>query len=293
VKDYWGRVDPKSVRGRAVSIVVDGVERARRGFCYCENLGVLWPGRFYRFVVEGRGGEEIFVYVRARGAVYVRIFDLNNYCCWYVGMSYSSVAEGYGCVRACFPSDDYYVVVVQNTGRSNVFVEAVSVSRVGRVFIEPNDSAWKIWVIHKWVADNIRYVSDPYRGEYVQHPIETLRLRAGDCEDFAVLLTSLYRAVGLRAVLIDVDTDGDGVGDHMASLVHFPGSIDEFLEKEEYFFKVFGVRHRAHAYYYSGILGEARGVWLIADPLFSRHKYTVSDVLEDYKVMKFLEEPSV
>ena len=56
------------------------------------------------------------------------------------------------------------------------------------------------WIeIRDWVADEIEYVSDttPHGvSEYWQLPRETLSLGTGDCEDFSILLCSLYRAIG-------------------------------------------------------------------------------------------------
>jgi len=70
-------------------------------------------------------------------------------------------------------------------------------------------------VIRNWVADNIDYVSDEKRwgGDYWQTPRETLQLRTGDCEDFAVLLCSLLRAYGIDAervyVAIGIDDENN------------------------------------------------------------------------------------
>ena len=56
------------------------------------------------------------------------------------------------------------------------------------------------WIgLRNWVGDNIQYrYDDEIYGirEYWQFGKETLDLRTGDCEDFAILLCSLYRAAG-------------------------------------------------------------------------------------------------
>lgn len=49
-----------------------------------------------------------------------------------------------------------------------------------------------------FVRDNINYVSDPYRFEYGEMPIDVLNTKGGDCDGFAVLLASLEKAVGFR-----------------------------------------------------------------------------------------------
>lgn len=56
------------------------------------------------------------------------------------------------------------------------------------------------WIeIRDWVANNIEYRYDSVShgaSEYWQLPRETLSLETGDCEDFSILLTTLYRAIG-------------------------------------------------------------------------------------------------
>lgn len=47
----------------------------------------------------------------------------------------------------------------------------------------------------KYVQERIAYVNEP--GEQIQDPLLTLRLRAGDCDDMAILLAALYEAVRL------------------------------------------------------------------------------------------------
>ncbi len=56
------------------------------------------------------------------------------------------------------------------------------------------------WIeIRDWVANEIEYVTDTTAhgvSEYWQSYRETLSLKTGDCEDFSILLCSLYRAIG-------------------------------------------------------------------------------------------------
>jgi len=92
---------------------------------------------------------------------------------------------------------------------------------VARFYITPNNPEikqiannikdWPKWLaLVNWVADNIDYPDEDADGdgkpnydfikhgrwEYWQLPTETLSLRTGDCEDFAILLCSLLRASG-------------------------------------------------------------------------------------------------
>lgn len=102
-------------------------------------------------------------------------------------------------------------------------------SKVARLYITPNDpviqqTLKKIvknplipdWIeIRDWVANNIEYRYDNVvygTSEYWQLPRETLSLKTGDCEDFSILLTTLYRAIGWdkREVHVVVgEKDGD------------------------------------------------------------------------------------
>ena len=71
--------------------------------------------------------------------------------------------------------------------------------------------------IRDWVAANIEYKTDEEQwsvNEYWQSPEETLSLRTGDCEDFAILLCTLLRAYGIgeEQIYVAVGIDDDGYG---------------------------------------------------------------------------------
>ena len=61
------------------------------------------------------------------------------------------------------------------------------------------------WLFESMTTYGINYVNDvPSIGDYVQFPIETLKRRNGDCEDLAVLYSSLLEAIGMKSVLIRI-----------------------------------------------------------------------------------------
>jgi len=70
-----------------------------------------------------------------------------------------------------------------------------------------------------FVQNCIRYVYDPLWFEYPRYPVETLVDGVGDCEDTAILYTSLVRTLGHGALMVVVDTDGNGQIDHMVAWV--------------------------------------------------------------------------
>ena len=101
---------------------------------------------------------------------------------------------------------------------------------VASLYITPNDIAvrntlneilteysllpFKWIAIRDWVSNNIEYSYESR--EYWQLPRETLLSRTGDCEDYAILLVSLYRAVGYDADRVFVvggkNENGEGHG---------------------------------------------------------------------------------
>lgn len=80
--------------------------------------------------------------------------------------------------------------------------------------------------IFEYVRDEIQYVYDPMGLEEIQSPETTLKLRAGDCEDQAILLSSLLSAIGFETALIFADTANDGIPDHVYSAVYIPTAPD-------------------------------------------------------------------
>jgi hypothetical protein len=75
--------------------------------------------------------------------------------------------------------------------------------------------------IRDWVASNIAYKSDEerWRKDCWQTPEETLSYRTGDCEDFSILLCSLFRAYGIDAERVYVALGVDGEEDGHAFLI--------------------------------------------------------------------------
>lgn len=68
----------------------------------------------------------------------------------------------------------------------------------------PNAPATKVFGIFNDVSNTVNYVSDPMKDEYVAGPMETWESRGGDCDDFSILLASMYEAVGLDASIVEV-----------------------------------------------------------------------------------------
>jgi hypothetical protein len=138
--------------------------------------------------------------------------------------------------------------------------------------IEANAAIWKIWKINQWVANNISYVSDPRGHNYYAFAHETLQVRGGDCDDFAILLASMYEAVGLDAAIATIDTDDDLILDHMTCLVYYQGDGEAFIEEETAILQSVGLPPQVRVIYFdpvgSKILPQkyTTGIWIVADP---------------------------
>ena len=59
------------------------------------------------------------------------------------------------------------------------------------------------WLFESMRAYGIRYVNDAHSsGDYLQFPYETLKNKAGDCDDLAILYASLLESIGLESFLM-------------------------------------------------------------------------------------------
>ena len=74
-----------------------------------------------------------------------------------------------------------------------------------------------------FVTDNVRYVLDPPDTELVRTPTRALRDRAGDCDDFSVLIASILGALKIHVRFAVARTAGHEFFNHV-----FPeASIDD------------------------------------------------------------------
>jgi hypothetical protein len=62
--------------------------------------------------------------------------------------------------------------------------------------------------LYAWVKQHIRFTKDPVNKEKLYPPSELLKIRAGDCDDISMLLSTLLMAVGYPARLMTVATPG-------------------------------------------------------------------------------------
>lgn len=76
--------------------------------------------------------------------------------------------------------------------------------------------------VFNWVRKYIRYVHDIRGIDTFQHPIRTIEFGGGDCDDYTILLASLYLSLGYPVKLKVVNTIKNNDYDHIYLLVGIP-----------------------------------------------------------------------
>lgn len=73
--------------------------------------------------------------------------------------------------------------------------------------VKAKDYLGEINALFEWVQRKVRYTKDPYRVEVLHSARRMLELRAGDCDDMAILLGAMLEATGhpVRLVLVGPD----------------------------------------------------------------------------------------
>ncbi|WP_322575351.1 transglutaminase-like domain-containing protein [Fodinibius sp.] len=81
--------------------------------------------------------------------------------------------------------------------------------------------------IYKWITSNINYVRDPWNIERIQSPDVTLRQKAGDCDDHAILSAALLQTLGIQTGFRIVSRTGRTY-DHIYTVFRSPGGWKSF-----------------------------------------------------------------
>jgi Transglutaminase-like superfamily len=73
--------------------------------------------------------------------------------------------------------------------------------------VKPKDYLGEIKALFEWVQQNVRYTKDTFRIEVLHSAKRMLKLRAGDCDDMAILLGAMLEAIGhpVRLVITGAD----------------------------------------------------------------------------------------
>jgi len=74
----------------------------------------------------------------------------------------------------------------------------------------PKDKPAELSVLQHFCRDQIRYVNDIDGVETIQTPVQTLKLRAGDCDDKSLLLAALAASIGFSTRFCAIGVRGGG-----------------------------------------------------------------------------------
>ena len=81
--------------------------------------------------------------------------------------------------------------------------------------------------IYTWMVRNINYVRDPWNIERIQSPDVTLRQKAGDCDDHAILGAALLQSLGIHTGFRLVSRTGNAF-DHIYAVYQSPDGWKSF-----------------------------------------------------------------
>jgi transglutaminase-like putative cysteine protease len=88
-----------------------------------------------------------------------------------------------------------------DVGKRDPEVRNLAVSIISSSGVSPRDSIGQLRALYTWGKKNLRYVPDVQGVEYIQAPRVVLRSRAGDCDDFTVLLAALAESIGFDVII--------------------------------------------------------------------------------------------
>lgn len=113
-------------------------------------------------------------------------------------------------------------------GEQSLFVRSVVEQVMGR--LQPKDYLGEILAINNWVAEKVVYLNDPMHLELVKDPqrlCEEIFERGqarGDCDDIAVLMSTMALLVGRHAQFVVVGFGESGSYSHVFSRIQDPRS---------------------------------------------------------------------
>ena len=113
-----------------------------------------------------------------------------------------------------------YLQQLIEDGIRDQYVRQKAVEIVNRAGVNQHDELGEIRAIVKWVQNNVTYRKDPFMVEYFMTARRILKdvekgASAADCDDFVIVAASLLGSIGYPAGAIIVDSNADGVFNHV------------------------------------------------------------------------------
>ncbi len=100
-----------------------------------------------------------------------------------------------------------HIVELIKQGAKDFHVRQTAIDILVQRAVNPKDYLGEIKALFEWVQQNVRYTRDTVRVEVLHSAHRMLELRAGDCDDMAILLGAMLESIGhpVRLVLSGPD----------------------------------------------------------------------------------------
>ncbi len=130
--------------------------------------------------------------------------------------------------------------------------------------------------LHRFVDENVTYVPDPRSRNYVAPPEETLETNGGDCDCQAVLVASLFEAIGATTRLVTCEsTDGNW---HALAEVYLADTDEEAVSVADSLGEYYAPRSGYSQFWYD--YGDEK-LWYPADTAMGRYVGDIHQLAEN------------
>lgn len=102
------------------------------------------------------------------------------------------IPEGY---RGTLKTVGHIIDLIKH-GAKDFHVRQTAIDILLRRAVRPKDYLGEIKSLFEWVQQNVRYTKDTFRVEVLHSARRMLELRAGDCDDMAILLGAMLESIG-------------------------------------------------------------------------------------------------
>ena len=121
-------------------------------------------------------------------------------------------------------------------GLRDEYVRRKAVEITNRAGVAGHDELGEIRAIVKWVQNNLTYRKDPIDVEYFQTARRLIKdaesgRSAADCDDFVIVAASMLGSIGYQTGALIVDSNNDGVFNHVMLVVRTHAPTREFGNK--------------------------------------------------------------
>ncbi|MDB2565368.1 hypothetical protein N9X64_00465 [bacterium] len=138
--------------------------------------------------------------------------------------------------EARFKSVTKYLKELIEDGLRDEYVRQKAVSIVNQAGIKGHDEIGEIGAIVRWVQNNVVYRKDPLDVEYFMTARRILKdvelgRSAADCDDFVIVAGALLGSIGYPSGALIVDSNADGVFNHVMLITRTTAPSKEFGSK--------------------------------------------------------------